>query len=96
MYSASGINYPYLWVLYNTGKLTDALLHRIKFKAPFYLMSEGDLYNVMSGKVPIVQWLKECFGADAHFRLNVHDMIPFIYSLYVHLKNRLTRLFSCG
>lgn len=94
LYTASGINYPYLWVLYNTGKLTDDVLQSITFKAPFYLMSEGDLFNVLGGKVSVVQWLKECFGTDAHFKLNLHDMKPFIYSSYVHCKNKLSRLTS--
>lgn len=95
LYSAAGINYPYLWVLYNTGRLTDDFLKSITFKTPYYLMSEGDLFNVFAGKVSIVQWLKECFGVDAHFRLNIHDMMPFIYSSYIHFKNKILRLFSC-
>ena len=94
LYSAAGINYPYLWVLYNTGKLTENLLQRITFKSPFYLMSEGDLFNVLAGKVSTVQWFRECLGADAHFRLNMHDMMPFIYSSCLHLKNKSMRLFS--
>lgn len=86
LYTAAGINYPYLWVLYNQGKLTQDVLESIKFKTPYYLMHEDDMYNMFEGVVSVGQWLKECIKADAYFIMNWRDPMPFIVSTWIHIR----------
>lgn len=86
LYTAAGINYPYLWVLFNQGKLTKEVLDSVQYKTPYYLMHEDDIYNMFEGIVPIKQWFIECIKADAHFIMNWRDPMPFIVSTLIHVR----------
>lgn len=86
LYTAAGANYPYLWVKYGMGKLSQADFDEMKVKTPYLLMHEDDAYNMLEGKVPVLQWIKECLGADAHFILNARDPMPFVVSTLIHAR----------
>lgn len=86
LYTAAGINYPYLWVLHKTGQLTDNILSHVRLANHMTLMSENDLYNVFQGKISMVQWIKDFHKAHAFFIANRKDPMPFIFSTWIHLK----------
>ena len=86
LYTAAGINYPYLWTLYCTGQLTKENLNAIKFQNHLYLMHEDDTYNMLEGKVSFAQWINDFHKAHAFFIANSNDPMPFIFSTWIHLK----------
>jgi predicted ATP-grasp superfamily ATP-dependent carboligase len=99
LYTAAGINYPYLWTLYSTGKLNQYMLDNIKFKNHLYLMHEDDIYNMLERIVGFGQWLKDFHRAEAFFIMNRKDPLPFLMSLWVHFKQAikmfLRKVFKC-
>lgn len=92
LYSAAGINYPYLWSLYNQGKLSKDVLASIKFKNHLYLMHEDDVYNLAEGKVSFIDWLKDFHRAKAFFIANSKDPMPFVFSTWVHFKQLIKKI----
>ncbi len=86
LYTAAGINYPYLWTLYCTGQLSKESLQSIKFDNHLYLMHEDDAYNMLEGKVSFVQWLEDFHKAHAFFIANRKDPMPFVFSTLIHLR----------
>ncbi len=86
IYAAAGANYPYLWYLYGTGKLTQSDIDFIQIKTPFYMMQDSDLYNIVEGRVPLLQWLKDFHRTDAFFTMNWRDPLPFVWSCLIHAR----------
>ena len=49
-------------------------------------MHEDDTYNMLEGKVEILQWLKDFHRAKAFFIANSKDPMPFIVSTLIHAR----------
>ena len=94
LYTAAGNNYPCLWVRYNAGESYMDVVKEAQCKTPFYLMSEGDLYNLVEGKVSLRQWIMDFHRTDAYFILNKHDIKPFVYQVYVHIRQACKKLLA--
>jgi len=86
LYTAGGINYPYLWIKYCEGKLTQDILDNTKLTNHLYLMHEDDTYNMLEGNVKFLQWLKDFHRAKAFFIANSKDPMPFIVSTLIHAR----------
>lgn len=86
LYTAGGINYPYLWIKYCEGKLTQDTLDGTKLTNHLYLMHEDDTYNMLEGKVKFLQWLKDFHRAKAFFIANSKDPMPFVVSTLIHAR----------
>lgn len=86
IYTAAGINYPLLWVKYGEGGLTKDSLAGIKFKAPFYLMAEDDVYNMLEGKVLPWIWIRDLCRTNTFFNLCLNDPLPFAMSIVIHAR----------
>ena len=86
LYTAAGINYPYLWTLYSANKLNQDVLKSIRFKNHLYLMHEDDIYNMLEGKIGFWQWLKDFHQSDAFFIMNRKDPLPFVFSTLIHIR----------
>ncbi len=93
MYTAAGANYPYLWYLYGTEKLTQKDIDAIQLKTPFYVMHENDMYNIVEGKVSLWQWLKDFHRTNAFFTMNGRDPLPFIWSCLIHARQLCKKIF---
>lgn len=94
LYTAAGVNYPLCWVKYCSRSLTNEYLDGIKLKTPFTLMQMSDIYNVFQGKVSLGKWIVQAIKADTHFTYDIHDMAPFIHSLYVHIRQLVRKVFK--
>ena len=92
LYTAAGINYPYLWVKYNNGTLSQDDIEAIEFQTPYYLMALHDVYNMIEGKVSCLRWIKECLTADTHFVLNCKDMCPFFVSARISIRQLFKKI----
>ena len=86
IYTAAGINYPYLWCLYNTSGLEGAKLYSRACQLPIHLINEDDIYDVLEGKVGFLRWLREYVVADGHVYTNIHDLRPALFYLWVHIR----------
>lgn len=86
LYTAAGINYPYLWIKYSEGKLTQDIIDSVKLKNHVYLMHENDMYNLVKGKVSLWQWIKDFHKTKAFYIANSKDPVPFIVSTWIHVR----------
>lgn len=84
-YTKAGVNYPYMWVMYNIGQLTNAYIAEISLKSPLYAMSFADLRNLQKGKVPFLTWLVQFLTADVFMQFTVRDLLPVVHVVYKHV-----------
>lgn len=82
LYTASGANLPYLWVLFVNGLLSSESLAAAKCKTPTFLMQQADFSNVVHQQVSFVRWLKDLLRTRAFFVLNIKDPKPFLYTIW--------------
>lgn len=47
----------------------------------------NDIRNIFN--VGVVQWLRECFTADAHTVFDKHDLVPFFWAIYSKSKKKI-------
>ena len=86
LYTAAGINYPYLWIKYSEGKITQDIIDSVKLNNHVYLMHENDMYNLVRGKVSLWQWIKDFHKTKAFYIANSKDPMPFIVSTWIHVR----------
>ena len=91
IYTAAGINYPYLWVRYNCGGEINESDEMSRLKVPRTLMTPGDIDNLIKGQVGFGQWLVECLSARTHFVFNWRDIKPFLYSIYIPMRQAVMK-----
>lgn len=92
IYTAAGINFPYLWFLYANNRLEKCELENIKIKKSLYLMQLDDLRNIFKNRVTFLQWVKDFFKTRCFFVLNRKDIKPFIYQCYIPVRQLLKKL----
>lgn len=86
LYTSGGINYPYLWIKYCEGNLTQNFLDGLKLINHTYLMHENDMYNLVRGKVSLWQWINDFQKTKAFYIANSKDPMPFIVSTWIHVR----------
>ncbi len=92
LYTVAGINYPWMWVNYCLGNLIAEKYSALKIKKQLYLMQEDDRYNIWDGKVTLWRWILDFLRTDAYFVLNWHDIKPFMFRTYVHIRQALKKV----
>lgn len=95
LYTVAGVNYPALWIKYCRGELTSDVIASVRAKTPCVLMSWGDMYNMLEGRVPFIKWFWQFISADAHFVMNKKDVKPFLvafkHSIWLIAKRNVRR-----
>jgi len=77
--TCAGLNLPYIWFLSTMGKP----LGKYVPSYPCYFMLEScDIKNMLKGKVPLFQWIKEMKKVNCFYFYDKEDMKPFIYEQY--------------
>lgn len=94
IYTSAGVNYPLLWILYCTNNLTSSILNSIKIKTPFYSMQITDISNVIKKKVSFWEWVKQAYKTDTYFVFNKHDIVPFLYQIYIPIRQLVKKLYK--
>jgi predicted ATP-grasp superfamily ATP-dependent carboligase len=89
LYTAAGVNYPQLWVMYAQGRLTPEVAGRVKARTPFFLVAFEDVKNMLEGKISVLEWLRAVATSDAHFIFSVRDVMPFLFATYIHARQGL-------
>lgn len=84
---SAGVNLPNIWYKYAANPMTD-IDEPTTFEYPIYLMPEfNDVRNIF--KVGVLQWMKECFTANAHTIFDIHDLAPFFYAFYLKIERKI-------
>lgn len=86
LYTAAGVNLPFLWVKYANDANARISLEELQCKTPYYLMNDYDIYNVRYGRISILQWFKDWLHSDAFFIYNSKDKRPFFHILFSMVK----------
>lgn len=92
IYTAGGVNYPLLWVLYSKGILNRQVIENTIIKTPIYLMGENDIYNLLEGVVSLKQWLKDLARTKAFFSPGLKDPFCFGYCMMIHARQACKKL----
>ena len=90
--TAAGVDLPYMWCCYCLGGIDDGFVAKIKCNTPFIMMNEDNLYDVFDGKVGMMRWLREYLSADAHVYMNVRDPKPFLFYMWVHVRQMCKKI----
>lgn len=85
IYTAAGANLPYSWYLYCVHQQENPI-ELEKVQTPLYLMLEHDMYNIVEGKVGLLEWIKDFRRSGAFFVMNAQDPLPFIVSTLIHAR----------
>lgn len=95
LYTLAGVNYPWLWVLYNSGNLDETLVRSLNPRTPRNLVQVYDFFNVLEKKLSFGGWLKSLWESDGWFVFDLKDMKPFLISsceLMAHAVNKCGRM----
>lgn len=84
---SAGVNLPNIWYRYAANPIAE-IEEPMSFVHPIYWMPEfNDAYNIFN--VGVLQWMKECFTADAHSIFDKCDLVPFLYAFYSKAKRKI-------
>lgn len=75
--TASGMNLPYIWYLYNCGLPYREELCYDMMKEVLVMPEFDDFINVKERKIGIVHWLKDVWRTDRFMEFSKHDQRPF-------------------
>ena len=92
LYTAGGINYPYLWIKYCEGECMQELVASVKPNFSVHMMSAEDVWNCLEGKVPIFRWIGAWLRVEAHAVRNYRDMKPYFYLLWIFARQGFLRV----
>ncbi len=88
--TASGMNLPYIWCLYQCGEDICGEIDRKNRMKPVYVMPEfDDLILLLKGKVNVLTWLKDLFKTDCFMEFSPKDPKPFLYALIGFIKGAI-------
>lgn len=90
MYTAAGINYAKAWIDYCTGIKTDYMEH-IQLTRPYYAMQITDVSNLLNKSVSPLKWFRQFIKCDTYFVLSRRDIKPFLYQIYIPLRQLLKK-----
>lgn len=90
LYTAGGVNLPYLWSLYSQNKTEIDM--SLTCKTPLSLMQVYDIYNLFTHKVSFLRWLYEWLNVRACFVFSLTDPLPAIHASYIHVRQVLRKI----
>ena len=84
--TASGVNLPYIWYLYNTGQDYRDYLSTTHVR-PVYVMPEmSDLSYIKQGKLSVLSWIKDICKTDCFMEFSKKDPMPFVHLIVQKIK----------
>lgn len=92
--TASGINLPIIWCLYNSGQDISKELCYDKMKEVLVMPEFNDLENVIHHKVSLLEWLKDIYRTDRFMEFSKYDQLPFWIYIYKALKRQVKKVIN--
>ena len=87
--TASGMNLPYIWYLYNCGLPIDKELCYDKMKEVLVMPEFEDFHFVWTGQLGLLHWLKDVMRTDRFMDFSRKDQKPFWQKINTLLRIRL-------
>lgn len=75
--TASGMNLPYIWVLYNSGKDFSRELDYANMKEVLVMPEFQDIHHVKVGEISVLTWIKDVIKTDRFMEFSKKDQKPF-------------------
>ena len=75
--TASGMNLPYIWYLYNCGDPYTEELCYDKMKEVLIMPEIDDFHNVRTRQISLFHWLNDVRRTDCFMEFSKHDQRPF-------------------
>lgn len=75
--TASGINLPYIWYLYNSGLSIDSELIYDSMREVLVMPEFNDIGNVIHRRIGLMTWLKDIKKTDRFMEFSKYDQKPF-------------------
>lgn len=90
--TASGVNLPYIWYLYNTGGNYIGEIEASNVD-PTYVMPEfADISLITHGQLGLLSWLMDIHRTDRFMEFDKHDVKPFFCYLYYRVSNKIKKI----
>ena len=83
--TATGMNLPYIWYLYNNGQSIDTELCYDSMKEVLVMPEFNDIGNVIHRRISLFQWLKDVKNTDRFMEFSKHDQKPFWMYIFKRL-----------
>lgn len=94
LYTAGGVNLPYLWSVYAQKRMSDVGSLQFKCKTPMSLMQIYDIYNLFARRVSFFRWVDEWVRVRACFVFSLIDPLPALHATYIHMRQVVRKI--CG
>lgn len=92
--TASGLNLPYIWYLYNSNESYQQEIERCLIR-PVYVMPEfADISLLSHGHLKLLKWLKDIHRTDRFMEFDKHDMAPFFFYFYYRALSLIKKKFK--
>ncbi len=88
--TAAGMNLPYIWYLYYSGKDIRQYIDQCNVKEVYIMPEFNDFRNVISRRISIFQWLKDVVRTDCFMEFSFMDQKPF----WAYLRTKIKHYFS--
>lgn len=75
--TASGMNLPYIWYLYNSGLPIDSELNYDSMREVLVMPEFNDIGNIIHRRIGIMTWLKDIKNTDRFMEFSKYDQKPF-------------------
>lgn len=86
--TASGMNLPYIWVLYNSGEDIKPELDYTNMKEVLVMPEFQDIHHVKVGEISLLMWIKDIIRTDRFMEFSKNDQKPF----WMYLIKRIFRV----
>ena len=83
--TASGMNLPYIWYLYNSNQDIEKELCYDLMKEVFVMPEFNDIGNAIHGRISWIKWLMDVKHTDRFMEFSKYDQKPF----WMYIFNRL-------
>lgn len=83
--TASGMNLPFIWYLYNNGLSIDKELNYDSMKEVLVMPEFNDVGNAIHRRISWLQWLKDVKNTDRFMEFSKYDQKPFWMYIYKRL-----------
>lgn len=92
LYTLGGVNMPCLWAQYAFGEVVGFSRIHLELKTPLFLMQLFDLANLKNGDISFGRWFADFRRVNAHFILSIQDPKPFLFYLWIYVRQGFKRL----
>lgn len=92
VYTAAGVNYPYLWMLSKIGEVKSEDIEGMRIRNHTHLIQEHGFFDAVDGIVSWREWLWDYVTSESHVFLNWKDMKPFWFIMWLYASHAFRKV----